>query len=111
MLVSSALGSALLPLTSAIDACKAALDAATLGAAVELKAVGVRIKVVLPGRVASTCYIDNAERVCNGKNRADEVYSDMNQRALEAMQLDDTAAKCYKASGAVAVLWETETDN
>lgn len=101
VVISSALGRAPLPLTSAYCACKAALDAGVQGLAAECSIVGVRLKCIAPGRVIGTNFMDNAERAGSD---IDAVYGKMTERALTSMQMDGGVA-CSTAEQVAECVW------
>jgi len=108
--VTSALGSAPLPLTAPYAASKAALETAIIGASSELRLIGVKAKLIVPGRVLGTKFIDSATRA-GDVSSADPLYDDMTEKSLYAMQMDDESAKCSRVEDVAEVLWKAATTN
>lgn len=105
--VSSALGSAPLPLSAAYAASKAALDAALSCAAAELCALGVAVKLVVPGRVRGTSFLASAAHA--GEGAGETVYEGMMGRAMEALQKDGEAS-CSEPVDVAEAVWDACTD-
>lgn len=114
-----------LPLLSVYRASKAAVNALTESAAIELAAFGIRARVVIPGRAPTTSFATSAqERIAQG-GWFPPAYEEFAGRVLAGMQAEapgdlttaeDVAAAVYRAAtdpdcpmfvpaGADAIAW------
>lgn len=74
-----------LPLLSLYRASKAALNALTESADLELTGFGVRARVVLPGRAPSTAFADSARSQIMGNGGFPEPYADFAHEVMTTM--------------------------
>lgn len=92
------------PLISLYTASKAAVNAFTESMAIELQPLGVRARLVLPGRSLETRFGDNARR----EGLDHDAYTDVVQRMLAEMR-DESSPVTYAKDVAEAV-WRAVTD-
>ncbi len=74
-----------LPLLSVYRASKAALNALTESADLELAGFGIRVRVVLPGRAPSTAFGDSARSQVMGSGGFPEPYADFAHEVMTTM--------------------------
>ncbi|MEH6664966.1 MAG: SDR family oxidoreductase [Brevundimonas sp.] len=118
-----------LPLLSVYRASKAALNALTESADLELARFGIRARVVLPGRAPSTAFADSARRQVMGGGGFPEPYADFAHEVMTTMMAADdeplttarhVAEAVYRAAtdpdcpmmlpaGPDAIAWAAET--
>ncbi|WP_185983342.1 SDR family oxidoreductase [Aureimonas mangrovi] len=75
-----------LPLLSIYSASKAAVNALTQSAALELAEFGIRVAAVLPGAAPSTSFGQSARAKIAANGGFPEAYADFTQRTLAGMQ-------------------------
>ncbi|MDO8408933.1 MAG: SDR family oxidoreductase [Phenylobacterium sp.] len=117
-----------LPLLSVYRASKAALNALTESADLELARFGIRARVVLPGRAPSTAFGDSARSQVMGSGGFPEPYADFAHEVMTTMMAADdeplttardVAEAIYRAAtdpdcpmmlpaGPDAIAWATE---
>ncbi|GAA0624940.1 SDR family oxidoreductase [Brevundimonas kwangchunensis] len=117
-----------LPLLSVYRASKAAMNALTESADLELKPFGIRARVVLPGLAPTTAFADSARGQVIGAGGVPEAYAEYTQKTLAMMQAaaggtvtvaQDVAEAIYRAAtdpdcptmlpaGPDAVTWAAE---
>ncbi|WP_292071997.1 SDR family oxidoreductase [Brevundimonas sp. UBA7534] len=78
-----------LPLLSVYRASKAALNALTESADLELAEFGIRARVVLPGRSPTTAFASHAQKQIAQAGGFPEPYAEFAGRTLAAMQASD----------------------
>jgi NAD(P)-dependent dehydrogenase (short-subunit alcohol dehydrogenase family) len=96
-----------LPLLSVYRASKAAVNALTESAAIELAEFGIRARVVLPGRAPTTSFAATAQQRIAKGGWFPPAYEEFSRRTLAAMQVevsgdlttaDDVAEVIYRAA-------------
>ena len=95
-----------LPLVAAYRASKAAVNAFTESMAVELEPLGIRARLVLPGRSPETRFGDNARPHMQGLDH--EAYAEFVQAAFARMM--DTSTPVTHAQDVAAAVWRAATD-
>ncbi len=95
-----------LPLLSVYTASKAAVNAFTESLALELEPLGVRVRLVLPGRAPDTAFGTNA-RTRVGFDFP-EAYADIGARVLGGMQRP--TEEITRASDVAEAVWRAATD-
>lgn len=93
-----------LPLVSLYTASKAAVNAFTECMAIELQPLGIRVRLVLPGRSPETRFGDNARR----EGLDHEAYADIAQRMMAEMR--DTSGPVTYAGDVAEAVWRAVTD-
>jgi NAD(P)-dependent dehydrogenase (short-subunit alcohol dehydrogenase family) len=96
-----------LPLIGAYRASKAAVNAFTESMALELEPLGVRVRLVLPGRSLETSFGDNARRHMHGFDH--EAYAGLVQRVVARMT--DTSSPTTNARDVAEAVWRAVTDS
>jgi NAD(P)-dependent dehydrogenase (short-subunit alcohol dehydrogenase family) len=94
-----------LPLLSVYTASKAAVNAFTESLAIELEPLGIRARLVLPGRAPSTRFGENA------RDRIGEfppAYAGFAARAMEGLR--DTTTPTTDSSAVAEAVWRAATD-
>lgn len=95
-----------LPLLSVYTGSKAAVNAFTESLALELAPLGVRARLVMPGRAPSTCFGDNARRLVEGSTH--EAYAEFTQRVFAGMR--DTSSPITRTQDVAEAVWRAVTD-
>lgn len=95
-----------LPLIAAYSAGKAAVNAFTQSAALELAPFGVRACLVLPGRSLETRFGENARAHMHGFDH--EAYADLVQQVLAG--LGDTSAPATHPQDVAEAVWRAVND-
>lgn len=95
-----------LPLLSVYTASKAAVNAFTESLALELEPLGVRVRLVLPGRCLDTRFGENARRLMAGESP--EAYAPLRAKVFES--LADTAAPQTRSADVAEAVWRAVTD-
>ncbi len=95
-----------LPLIGAYRASKMAVDALTESMAIELEPLGVRLRLVLPGRSPETRFGDNARTHMAGLDHED--YAELAQKVFAAFQ--DRSAPTTHAPDVAEAVWRAATD-
>ncbi len=95
-----------LPLLSVYTASKSAVNAFTGSLALELAPLGVRVRVVLPGRAPSTSFGANARPLMESSTHA--AYADFTQQVFAAVR--DTATPVTHAADVAEAVWRAVTD-
>ena len=95
-----------LPLVAAYRASKAAVNAFTESMAVELEPLGIRMRLVLPGRSPETRFGDNARPHMQGLDH--EAYAELAQAAFARMR--DTSTPVTHAQDVAEAVWRAATD-
>ncbi|WP_321785332.1 SDR family NAD(P)-dependent oxidoreductase [Paraburkholderia sp. J94] len=104
--VTSSVTLKVLPLLSAYRASKAAVNAFSESAALEMAPFGVRVHLVLPGRSPETRFADNARGHIFGFEH--EAYADLVKHVLAGFA--DTEAPVTYAKDVAAAVWRAATD-
>lgn len=104
--VSSVITALPLPMLSVYSASKSAVNAFTESLAIELREIGVRAHLVLPGRSPTTKFSENARRV--PALPLPDAYAPMLQRVFDGMR-DQSDGVTFPADVASAV-WQAATD-
>jgi len=95
-----------LPLIAAYRASKMAVNAFTESMAIELEPLGVRLRLVLPGRSPETRFGDNARPNMAGFDHED--YAGLAQKVFAEFQ--DTSAPITHALDVAEAVWRAATD-
>lgn len=95
-----------LPLVGLYRSSKAAVNALTESLAEEVKAFGVRVHLVLPGRAPETRFGSNALPHLRGRDHAD--YAPMIERILA--QMHDSAGPTTQPVDVTEAIWQVATD-
>jgi NAD(P)-dependent dehydrogenase (short-subunit alcohol dehydrogenase family) len=95
-----------LPLVGVYSASKAAVNAFTASLAVEVEPLGVRVRLVLPGRAPETRFGDNARTRMHGMDHP--AYAEMVTQAIARMR--DTAGPVTHSSDVAEAVWRAATD-
>ena len=95
-----------LPLISAYRASKAAVNAFTESMALELEPLGVRVRLVLPGRSPETSFGDNARAHMHGFDHA--AYADIVKATFA--RLEDTSVPLTRSQDVAEAVWRAATD-
>ena len=95
-----------LPLLSVYTASKAAVNAFTESLAIELQEIGVRARLVLPGRSPSTSFGANARGRMSGETP--EPYAKLLDRVFSSVR--DTSTPVTAASDVAEAVWRAATD-
>jgi short-subunit dehydrogenase len=95
-----------LPLLAAYRASKAAVNAFTESMAAELEPMGVRVRLVLPGRSLETRFAENAQAHMRGADH--EAYGEL-VKTMHARMRDASGPATSAQEVAVAV-WRAVTD-
>jgi NAD(P)-dependent dehydrogenase (short-subunit alcohol dehydrogenase family) len=95
-----------LPLLSVYTGSKAAVNALTESLALELAPLGIRVRIVLPGRAPETRFGDTARRRMAGNLH--EAYADFTERVFAAVR--DTATPVTHARDVAEAVWRAVTD-
>jgi NAD(P)-dependent dehydrogenase (short-subunit alcohol dehydrogenase family) len=95
-----------LPLLAVYTASKAAVNAFTESLAIELQEIGVRARLVLPGRSPSTRFGANARTRMAGQ--APQAYAPLLERVFAAV--GDTSTPVTVASDVAEAVWRAATD-
>ena len=95
-----------LPLLAAYRASKVAVNAFTESMALELEPLGIRARLVLPGRSPETRFGDNARRHMHGFEH--EAYAALVEKVLAGMQ--DTSTPVTRAQDVAEAVWRAATD-
>ncbi|WP_208510240.1 SDR family oxidoreductase [Variovorax paradoxus] len=95
-----------LPLIAAYRASKMAVNAFTESMAIELEPLGVRLRLVLPGRSPETRFGDNARPNMAGFDHED--YAELAQKVFA--QFQDTSAPTTRALDVAEAVWRAATD-
>lgn len=95
-----------LPLVAAYRASKAAVNAFTESLAAELEPMGVRVRLVLPGRSLETRFAENAQAHMRGGDH--QAYSELVKRMHAQMR--DTSIPTTRAQDVAAAVWSAVTD-
>ncbi|MCJ8520575.1 NAD(P)-dependent dehydrogenase (short-subunit alcohol dehydrogenase family) [Pseudorhizobium tarimense] len=98
-----------LPLLPAYTASKAAVNALTESAALELEPFNVRVRLVLPGRAPQTSFGDTARTRLQGQGGFPEPYSDFVAGIFRAREQQADAPVTHPAD-VVAAVWQAATD-
>ncbi|MCF6370786.1 SDR family oxidoreductase [Rhizobium halophilum] len=98
-----------LPLLSAYTASKAAVNAFTESAALELEPLGVRVRLVLPGRAPETSFGDTARSRLQGQGGFPTPYADFVRGIFDARE-QQADAKVTHPADVVAAVWQAATD-
>ncbi len=104
--VSSSVTYKRLPVIGVYRASKAALNALTESLAVELEPLGVRVRLVLPGRSPQTRFADNAKLEAHALDH--EAYAELVRQVLA--QIQDTTTPITYARDVAAAVWQAATD-
>ena len=94
------------PLIAAYRASKAAVNAFTESMALELEPLGVRVRLVLPGRSLETRFAENARRHMHGLDH--EAYAELVQKVFA--RLTDTSSPTTSAQDVAIAVWRAVTD-
>ncbi|KJV35740.1 SDR family oxidoreductase [Luteibacter yeojuensis] len=94
-----------LPLLSVYTASKAAVNAFTESLAIELAPLGIRARLVLPGRAPTTRFGENARARIGDFPPA---YADFAARAMEGLR--DTSTPTTESSAVAEAVWRAATD-
>ena len=95
-----------LPLLAAYRASKVAVNAFTESMALELEPLGIRTRLVLPGRSPETRFGDNARRHMHGFEH--EAYAALAEKVVAGMQ--DTSTPLTHAQDVAEAVWRAATD-
>ena len=95
-----------LPLVAAYRASKVAVNAFTESMAVELEPLGIRMRLVLPGRSPETRFGDNARPHMQGLDHP--AYADFANRIIAGMR--DTTTPLTHAQDVAEAVWRAATD-
>ena len=95
-----------LPLLAAYRASKVAVNAFTESMALELEPLGIRARLVLPGRSPETRFGDNARRHVHGFEH--EAYAALVKKVVAGMQ--DTSTPLTHAQDVAEAVWRAATD-
>jgi NAD(P)-dependent dehydrogenase (short-subunit alcohol dehydrogenase family) len=95
-----------LPLVGVYSASKAAVNAFTASLAAEVEPLGVRVRLVLPGRSPETRFGDNARSHMHGLDNA--AYAEMVTNVLAGMR--DASTPVTFASDVAEAVWRAATD-
>ena len=95
-----------LPLLAAYRASKVAVNAFTESMALELEPLGIRVRLVLPGRSPETRFGDNARAHMHGLEHP--AYAELVKKVLAGMQ--DTSTPLTHASDVAEAVWRAATD-
>lgn len=95
-----------LPLVGVYRASKAAINAMTESLAVELRAFGVRVHLVLPGRSPETKFGEHARQHLHGLDDAD--YKPLVEHIIAGMR--DSAGPVTHAHDVALAIWRAATD-
>jgi NAD(P)-dependent dehydrogenase (short-subunit alcohol dehydrogenase family) len=95
-----------LPLVGVYSASKAAVNAFTASLAAEVESLGIRVRLVLPGRSPETRFGDNARAHMHGMNHA--AYADMVTTVMAGMR--DSAGPVTHSSDVAEAVWRAATD-
>lgn len=93
-----------LPIIGMYSASKAAVNAFTDSLALELEPLGIRVRLVLPGRSLETRFGDNAHR--QGLDHPD--YAEIVQNVIAAMS--DTSGAVTHVQDVAEAVWRAATD-
>ena len=104
--VTSSVTLKVLPLIGAYRASKAAVNAFTESMALELEPLGVRMRLVLPGRSPETRFGDNARAHMHGFDH--EAYADFVKTVVARMM--DTSSPVTHAPDVAEAVWRAVTD-
>lgn len=97
-----------LPLLSMYTASKAAVNALTESMALELAPLGIRVRLVLPGRSPETRFGDNARDNARAAGLDHAAYAELGQRFMT--QLASTAGPMTYARDVAEATWQAVTD-
>ncbi|HEU0278017.1 MAG TPA: SDR family oxidoreductase [Rhodanobacteraceae bacterium] len=97
-----------LPMLSMYTASKAAVNAFTESMALELAPLGIRVRLVLPGRAPDTRFGDNASAGGRGQGLDHPAYADL-ARGFMA-QLGSTTTPVTHATDVAEAVWYAATD-
>ena len=95
-----------LPLLAAYRASKVAVNAFTESMALELEPLGIRARLVLPGRSPETRFGDNARAHMHGLEH--EAYAGLVKKVFAGMQ--DTSTPLTHAQDVAEAVWRAATD-
>jgi NAD(P)-dependent dehydrogenase (short-subunit alcohol dehydrogenase family) len=95
-----------LPFIAAYRASKAAVNAFTESMALELEPLGVRARLVLPGRAPDTRFRENAGAHMHGLDH--EAYTDAVKKVFAGLQ--DTSSPTTQAQDVAEAVWRAATD-
>ena len=95
-----------LPLLAAYRASKVAVNAFTESMALELEPLGIRTRLVLPGRSPETRFGDNARAHIHGFEH--EAYAELVKKVVAGMQ--DTSTPLTRAQDVAEAVWLAATD-
>ncbi len=95
-----------LPLVGVYSASKAAVNAFTASLAAEVEPLGVRVRLVLPGRSPETRFGANASAHLHGQDHP--AYGPLVARVLECFR--DTRSPVTHAADVAAAIWRAVTD-
>ena len=108
--VSSSVTLKALPLLSIYSASKAAVNALTQSAALELAAFGILVRAVLPGAAPSTSFGSTARSQIAAHGGFPDAYADFAQQTLAAMQQYGPDRPVTTAQDVAAAVFRAATD-
>ena len=99
-----------LPMLSVYTASKAALNAFTESLALELEAVGVRARLVLPGQAPETPFAQNAQALVRQQGVATpDAYADFARRTFEE-RVKVRGGACTRSLSVAEAVWRAVND-
>ena len=99
-----------LPLLSVYRASKAAVNALTESAALELAEFGIRARVVVPGAAPGTSFASSARAQIAANGGFPEAYAGFAQRTMAAMQAQGASGQVTTARDVAEVVFRAATD-